>query len=412
MPREPSPLKRTDWAERHVEDFLSLPLVREFVFRSPQTLDKNIQKEVVDFFIAHGDTGILVSQKCQDNPSARTGAKVSSWARKAARVAASQLCGALRMAKKRPVWCDHSRRGRVQFPQGLPKIDHAIVTVEVFEQADLEIDAANLPLDFQGTPISYLSLNDFLNLVIALRTTVELLEYLDARRLLSLSDLRVIGDEKSLFECYLVGELVPSAVRSRADAAIVAASQRYRLSSVLKAKSESDHYGTLLEQVADELATRHPDYADDLPEPLLTHFDPPDARENYLKMQNVLAGLRLRERAELGRAFHDTIKNLGRETEGFTYKSVCLDSKPKWVFVFASSKNIARAEVLIRLKKLISGATAFYRRNCFAVVERDSVSYEVGMCYRNAPSTEAEQKTGQELFGRLRTTSKVLQPYP
>jgi hypothetical protein len=31
--------QRTQWAERHVEEFLGLPLVREFVLRSPQTID-------------------------------------------------------------------------------------------------------------------------------------------------------------------------------------------------------------------------------------------------------------------------------------------------------------------------------------------------------------------------------------
>jgi hypothetical protein len=31
--------QRTRWAERHVEEFLALPLVREFVLRSPQTID-------------------------------------------------------------------------------------------------------------------------------------------------------------------------------------------------------------------------------------------------------------------------------------------------------------------------------------------------------------------------------------
>ena len=36
-PRKGS-LSRTEWAERHVEDFLSLPLISEFVFRSPRTI--------------------------------------------------------------------------------------------------------------------------------------------------------------------------------------------------------------------------------------------------------------------------------------------------------------------------------------------------------------------------------------
>jgi hypothetical protein len=41
MLRDPSSLSRTEWAERHVEDFLASPLVREFVFRSPQSLGRN-----------------------------------------------------------------------------------------------------------------------------------------------------------------------------------------------------------------------------------------------------------------------------------------------------------------------------------------------------------------------------------
>lgn len=44
---------RTLWAERRVEEFLSLPLVSEFVFRSPQTVDGS-QREVADFLVTYG----------------------------------------------------------------------------------------------------------------------------------------------------------------------------------------------------------------------------------------------------------------------------------------------------------------------------------------------------------------------
>jgi hypothetical protein len=408
MLRQPELLQRTEWAERHVEDFLSLPLVREFVFRSPQSLDKVIQKEVVDFLVAHGDTAILVSQKCQEDPFSRTGAKAASWARKAAKGAASQLCGALRRAEGHPIWCQHSRRGRVEFPDGLAKIDHAIALVETFERVDLEPDAEHLPLQFQGTPITYLSLNDFLNLAVNLRTLSELLEYLDVRRSLSSSDLRVIGDERPLFEFYLLeGPFLKGT--SRADATAIVATQQARLMAALAAKIESDRYSTLLEHVADELATRLPDYAVDVPKPLLTHFDPPDARSGYLKMQGVLAGLRLRERAKLGEAFYEVISNLRPEASGFTYKSVWLDSEPDWVFVFGSSKGVARAEVLTRMKMLMVGAMAFYEKHCFTTVDRDSEGYELSMGFLEPPPpTAAEQKIGQELFGQLRTTTVAL----
>src|SRR2546429_2854659 len=67
---------RTLWAERQVEEFLSLPLVSEFVFRSPQTVDGS-QREVADFLVTCDAPGILISQKCQEDPTVRTARKRS-----------------------------------------------------------------------------------------------------------------------------------------------------------------------------------------------------------------------------------------------------------------------------------------------------------------------------------------------
>ncbi len=360
MPRESSStLRRTEWAERHVEDFLAMPLVREFVFRSPQSLDNTIQKEVVDFLISYGNTTILVSQKCQEDPSVRTGAKAIAWARKAAKRAASQLCGALHAADSKPIWCEHSRRGRVEFPDGLPQIDYAIAIIEVFERVSLEPDAGSLPLTFRGTAIAYFSVNDFLNLIVNLRTTSELLEYLNVRSSLPASDLRVIGDERSLFECYLLEGASLDGAPSRAQAAAAVKNQPDRLRAAIATRREANFYSALLERVADALATRLPGYAASTPEPLLTHFDPPEARVNYLTLQNILAGLRLGERVELGRVFRSLKLKLRSEVKGFIYQSIRLDSKPDLVFVFASSKGIERALVVTHMNKLMAGAMAF-----------------------------------------------------
>jgi hypothetical protein len=218
----------------------------------------------------------------------------------------------------------------------------------------------------------------------------------------------VIGDERSLFECYLLEGASLRGAHSRAEAATIVMQQQDRLNAALIAKRESDRYSILLEQIADELATRLPDYATKIPGQLLAHFDPPDARANYLKLQGVLAGLRLRERAELGRAFYEVISKLQHEETGFIYKSVWIDSQPELVFVFGSSKGIERAEVLTRQKTLLDGAMGFYERNCFMVIDRDSVGYEVSMGILGSPPTSAEKKIGQELFGGLRTLTAPL----
>jgi hypothetical protein len=405
-------LPRTQFAERHVEELLSIPFISEFVFRSPQTTDAT-QREVADMLIAHGSIGILISQKCQEDPSSRDVAKTESWARKKAQEAFWQLRGALRTATGKAVWCDHPRRGRVQFPNGLPKIDHGIVLVEVFQPIDLKPEVAALALDFQGTPISYLSVNDFLNLALELRTTPELIEYLNVRRSLPSADLRVIGDEKSLFEFYLLNGGSLQGCASRTVARKATAARQDELRRLLKLKAESDRYSKLLEHVADQLATRNPAYAENISAAALAGFEPASSRTGYLEMQGVFANLRLRERAELGREFHGVIDQLTSEPEGFAYNAAYLDSKPEWVFVFGSCKNVERAILLDRMMELMWGAMAFYgRERCLTVVDRDGGAYEVVFGHMKTSPTFEERQVGKRRFGHLRIVDRPASPIP
>ena len=130
-------LSRTIWAEQHVESFISPSFVAQFA--SVALVIDGTQKEVADFLIHRADEALLVSQKCQDDPTSRTGEKLERWARKKADQATSQLKGALkRVGVPNEIWCEHPRRGRVSFPDGLPNITHAVATVEVFEPVGLQ----------------------------------------------------------------------------------------------------------------------------------------------------------------------------------------------------------------------------------------------------------------------------------
>jgi hypothetical protein len=233
MPEEPK--ERGVWAELYVRDFLSLPFISEFVLRSPQTLD-GTQKEVADFLVTYPGTSLLISQKTQKDPLARNSDKTLSWASKEAKKAASQLCGALRTARGKPIWCDHPRRGRVELPNGLPKINHGIVLLEVLQSIDLNALADDLPLEYQGTPITYLSLNDFLNIAIELRTMPEVLSYLDARHSLPEADLRTIGNERPLFQFYLLEQGSLARCIGKADALLAAAARQGEFEEAVKLK--------------------------------------------------------------------------------------------------------------------------------------------------------------------------------
>ena len=406
--------ERGVWAEQYVRDFLALPFISEFVFRGLQALDGKTQKEVADFLIAYPGVGILLSQKTQQDPLARTPDKTLSWALKESSKAVSQLCGALRSARGKPIWCDHPRRGRVELADGLPQIDHGIVLVEVLQRVDLGLCAADLPLEYRGTPIAYFSLNDFLNIATELRTAPELLAYLDARRILPEADLRTIGDERTLFEFYLLQGGSLAGCVGKADAGVAVAARGDGVRAAVKSKREHDRYGSIIEHVADQLATRRQDFAAGLSAEALARYDSPGSRSNYLKMQAVLANLGLRERSEFGRAFFGTAEKLGDSVEGFVCRALHFDSKPDWVFAFGSCAGIPAEELNKRTQVLMLAAMAFFhKKNCLIIIDREGAGYEVGLMSRpSSPSSPTEMAIGERLFGNLRMTDKEISLVP
>jgi hypothetical protein len=408
------PSQRTEWTEHATEELLSRPFIREFVFRNLRTVDGETPHQAGDFLILHRGSGILVEQKCQQDPTTRTVLKTELWARKSAKGGWRQLRRALTRPKDRPVWCDHQRRGRVSFPEGLPVIRHGIVIVEVFHEVDLEPIAKDLPLEFGGIPITYLSVNEFLNLAVNLRTVPELSEYLAARRSLPHENLRIIGDEKALFHFYLLNGGSFAGCRSRADARITVASQQHRVRELLERKAEADHYSFLLEYVADTFATNHPNFTVGLPQGMQDDtYHRARQESEALEVQAELADLRLRERSELGRAFDAAIRQLSVEKEGFKFLSARLDSKPEWVYVFGASKNVDPKEVWSRIMMLVRGAMAYYeKRRGLLVLDRDGRSVISALSRPGFTPTLAEFEIGERLFGRLRVTTTPLEFAP
>jgi hypothetical protein len=397
----------------YVRDFLSLPFISEFVLRSPQTLD-GTQKEVADFLVTYPGTSLLISQKTQKDPLARNSDKTLSWASKEAKKAASQLCGALRTARGKPIWCDHPRRGRVELPNGLPKINHGIVLLEVLQSIDLNALADDLPLEYQGTPITYLSLNDFLNIAIELRTMPEVLSYLDARHSLPEADLRTIGNERPLFQFYLLEQGSLARCIGKADALLAAAARQGEFEEAVKLKWAHDQYGGLLEHVADELATRRHDYAVGLSAEALARYDAPDRRSNYLQLQAVLANMGLRERSELGRSFDEAIRRRRESGSAFSHRAIHLDSRPEWVYVVGSSAGILPADLEAIKMNLMVAALAYFRKtHCLLIIDRENASYEVGLMIKSSvPSSPHECALGEKLFAHLRMSDAELALIP
>jgi hypothetical protein len=178
----------------------------------------------------------------------------------------------------------------------------------------------------------------------------------------------------------------------------------------LKTKWELDQYGRLLEDVADQLATRRKDYAEGISGEALAAYDAPDKRANYLKMQAVLADLGLRARSELGRAFELAMQKREKAGNDFTYMAMHIDSQPEWVYVLGSSLGVEPAELEERKQLLMVGAMAHFRKtHCLQIIDRNKTSYEVGLMIRpTPPSSPAERALGDQFFGHLRMTDRQL----
>jgi hypothetical protein len=317
--------------------------------------------------------------------------------------AAKQIQGALRTSASKEIWCQHSRRGRVDFPDGLPKIDHGIVVVEVTQVVDLvESRPGNLPLEYQGTPIHYFSLSDFMNVAAQLRTVPEITAYLTARHSLPPEVRLCIGDENLLFSLYLLNDGSFDGCSSREAARNIVASNQEKLVSLVQKKNEVMKYCRLIERVAEEIATRDPK----LPEQLQSQYEPIDKRVGYLKMQDVLTNLLFRDRVALGRTFWGRIEFLDDKPQGFTIAATSVDSLPDHVFVFASSKNSDRKILIELLSPTTHSAMAHYQKTVgFMIVDRDGQGFELGYFKTATPPTEpALIEWGKKNFGKITST--------
>jgi hypothetical protein len=229
------------------------------------------------------------------------------------------------------------------------------------------------------------------------------LRYLTARRTLPATALRVIGDEKALYEYYLGHDGSFQGCTGHASAKEFAANNAGQLMLAEEEKANSDRYSKVIEYLADQLATRLTDYASELPSHVISGFDDPADRRHYLQMQGILANLRLRERAELGRAFSLAIEALKNHREGFVFRSLHYDTLPDFV-----CKRVSRPAVLERGLVLTRAAMAHYKKSRgMLIIDRDGVGFEVSLIESAGPPTEEDISNGKRFFGGLKVTDRA-----
>ncbi len=395
-------LQRTKFAEEFFDRFASVPLTAEFVFYSPQYLKNNIQKEVCDFLLILKGEAILISMKAQEDPLARTGDKLKQWLIKSTEKGLDQAQGALKTIKQKQFWCDHLRRGRVDFKPDSISIRHVIVITEVLGEV-VEL-SASFPMAIEAIPVTYLSVNDFFNLVNELRAFYDISAYLEARRSLSAQSLHTIGDEIPFYKYYILNKQSFEGCCGHEDARNVVAARDADWEVELTFRPLKNEFANVIEYVSDALATRQKNYADGLNSKTIALFDSPQNRKNYLLIQEELCDLRFDERQALGMQFKRLMDKVraSKKSENMAYGVGYLDSKPDFVYVFVSAKKVSRPVLIDRTTILLRAAmTAYEKTRGMIIADRDGENFEITMAAKFSPK-ETDFKLAEYFFAPLR----------
>jgi hypothetical protein len=392
-------MKRSKIAEIHTAWFASTPLIGECVFLNPAFSDGQRAREACDLLLVLRDQAIVVQMKTQDK--LRAGEKLIRWVERETRKAARQIKGAIRTIGSQAVWSDHPRRGRVKFEAGHLKPVHGLVIVDTSREVATGI---SLPRSCGGIPVSYLSTNDFLNLIDELRAFPEIVLYLAQRAMFAERAEIPLGAERTVYGAYLVNEGGFGNCCNCDE--LAEALKGTSLDGLFREKRAADEAARVVEHFVDSLAARVADWDKGLSAELLRGFDASNGRKNYLRIQEEFCDLRLADRRALGRQLLELRSMVDASTRpDMAYSSAWFESNPDVLYIVAASRGIPRAEVLMRGQYLLAAGLAFYgKQEGVLVTDRDREGFEFTlMCdFRPLPDHLA---LGDQLFGKLRCFS-------
>ena len=329
-------MQRSKLAEIYAARFASVPLVAECIFLNPAFLDRTLKREVCDLLLVLRNQAVVVQMKSQDKE--RRDEKLNRWIRKETKNAASQIKGAIRTLREHPLWCEHPRRGHVEFEAGYLKAVQCLVIVETQLSVAIPTD---LPEVCDGVPISYLSLNDFLNLINELRAFPEIVRYLAQRAAFSEIAQIPLGGERSLYARYLANEGGFGDCRSYDE--ILQSLRELSIGDLFRGKQASDLPAEIVEHFVDSLAERITHWDEGLTPEQVRGFDDSEARSNYLRIQEEFCDLHLCDRRAVGRQLSELRSMIDNsKSEDMAYASARFDSKPAMLYVVAAARGIPK----------------------------------------------------------------------
>jgi hypothetical protein len=257
-------------------------------------------------------------------------------------------------------------------------------------------DVNDFPLAYKSVPISYFTVNDFLNVVFELRALPEILCYLDSRRTLPTEAILRVGGERVLFEHYVLNDRSFDGWTTYDEISSMLASLRPQLRKAMEAKKEADAPAHEVEKLVSALASSIAIRARGVADP-------------YLKIQEELLDLPLVERRKLGSQLMKVRKKVRESTTPscLSHAVARFDSKPDFLYVWASTQGVERDQLITYGQSLLQSGLAFYgKASGIAAVERDNGNY-LWFYVKDYVPSDKDQELGKRLFESLKVTDSV-----
>jgi hypothetical protein len=115
--------------------------------------------------------------------------------------------------------------------------------------------------------------------------------------------------------------------------------------------------------------------------------------------------LRLRERAESGRAFDAVSERVSTHGDRLSFQASHIDGRVR-VFLFIVARKRSKAEIFEAIHTLAGSTLAHFRKNsCLVVVDRDGEHYDIALAGPDYELTAGDETASQKYFGSLRMCS-------
>jgi hypothetical protein len=297
--------------EDDVQRFVEHAFSADFVFRSPQRLDRGKELEATDVFVIFDDVAIAIEVKSQAyNADGSPRQEDQKWTRKKLAKAVSQLRGAVQTIKTgRIVRLKNQRRGPVTFSTTLFRYVYALAVLDhvaaPFDPAEMVPQVS----DF-ATPLHVLSFVDFYNIAQVLDTPVDLIGYLEVRSQILIPMFHPkVHEEQPVFEYYLehFEELTSFQARLHGDDQPPELFAEH--GDLIRRIYRGDATGMEPSYFIDKIIDRSHQVDPSSPAPF------PDAEHDQIAIATYLGSLPRPRRVYIGKAFIEAIERAGASKE-------------------------------------------------------------------------------------------------